>query len=123
MCTLALVAAGCGGGDDEPGDAARLEVAVRPGGAGTEARRVEVDCGVLGPDAASAICRRLGGLTRADLAPVREGAACAQVYGGPAVATVNGTLDGERVHARFDLSDACEIDRWRRNRDLLGPVP
>jgi hypothetical protein len=123
MCTLALAAAGCGDGDDESGAAARLDVVVRPGGAGTDARRVEIDCDVLGPGASTPICRRLGGLTRADLAPVPEDMACAQIYGGPAVATVNGTLDGESVNARFDLGDACEIKRWRRNRELLGPVP
>jgi hypothetical protein len=124
MCTLALAAAGCGDGDDEPaGASARLEVVVRPDGAGMEARRVKIDCDVLGADASSAICRRLGELTRADLAPVPEDMACAQVYGGPAVATVKGTLDGEPVEARFDLSDSCEIERWRRNRDLLGPAP
>jgi hypothetical protein len=127
MCTLALAAAGCGDGDDEPerepGATARLEVVVRPAGSGTAARRLEVECDVLGPDASSAACRRLAGLARADLAPVPEDRACAQVYGGPAVATVNGTLGGEPVTARFTLTDACEIERWRRNRALLGPAP
>jgi hypothetical protein len=123
MCTLALAAAGCGGGDDEPGGTARLEVVVRPDGPGTQPRRVELECDVLGADASRPICRRLDGLTRDDLAPVPEDMSCAQIYGGPAVATVDGTLDGEPVQARFDLSDSCEIERWRRNRALLGAVP
>ena len=127
MCTLALAAAGCGDDDDEsgrePGAGARLEVVVRPGEGETPVRRVQVECDALGADASSAICRRLAGLTGADLAPVPEGMACAQVYGGPAVATVEGTVGGESVSARFTLTDACEIDRWRRNRALLGPVP
>jgi hypothetical protein len=126
MCTLALAAAACGGEDDErdreSGAAARLEVVLRPAGDGTPARRVQVECEALGADASSAICRRLGGLTRADLAPVPEDTACAQVYGGPAVATVEGTIGGDPVSARFALTDACEIDRWRRNRALLGPA-
>jgi hypothetical protein len=29
-------------------------------------------------------------------------------------------LRGVRVAAEFDLSDACEIARWRRNAALLG---
>jgi hypothetical protein len=126
-CTLALAAAGCGGGDDEPrraaGAAARLEVVVRPAGEGTLARRTRIDCEALGAGAASGTCRRLAGLTPADLAPVPGGTACAQVYGGPAIATVTGTLRGEAVAARFDLTDSCQIERWRRNRALLGPVP
>jgi hypothetical protein len=39
------------------------------------------------------------------------------------VATVSGTLGGEPVEARFKLTDSCEIERWRRNRALLGAVP
>jgi len=127
MCTLALAAAGCGDGDDEPsgepGVAARLEVVVRPAEGKTPARHVEVECEVLGADASSATCRRLGGLTRVALAAVPEDRVCAQVYGGPAVATVDGTLGGEPVSARFTLTDACEIERWRLNRALLGPAP
>jgi hypothetical protein len=127
MCALALAAAGCGGGDDEPerepGAATRLAVVVRPAGEGTRPRRVLVECEALGAGASSAACRRLGGLTGADLEPVPGDTACAQVYGGPAVATVTGTLRGEAVTARFDLTDSCQIERWRRNRALLGPLP
>jgi hypothetical protein len=68
-------------------------------------------------------CRRLAGLTKADLAPVPDDMACGEIYGGPAVATVEGTLRGEPVKARFRLTDACEIERWRRNRALLGRPP
>jgi hypothetical protein len=127
MCTLALAAAGCGDGDDEqerePATAARLEVVVRPAEGKAPVRRVDVACSALGADATTATCRRLGGLSRADLAPVPEDAACAQIYGGPAVATVTGTLRGRPVDARFDLRNACEIERWRRNATLLGPAP
>jgi hypothetical protein len=127
LCTLTLAAAGCSDDDDEPERAAdaatRLEVVVRPAEGRPPVRRVEVACDVLGADASTAACKRLGGLSRSDLAPVPEDMVCAQVYGGPAVATVDGTLRGEPVAARFDLTDACEIARWRRNRALLGPVP
>jgi hypothetical protein len=127
ICTLALAAAGCGDDDDEqerePATAARLEVVVRPAEGKTPVRRVELACSALGADASTAGCRRLGKLSRADMAPVPEEAACAEIYGGPAVATVTGTLRGRPIDARFDLTDACEIERWRRNEALLGPAP
>ena len=128
MCTLALAAAGCADDDDDelgraPTAEARLEVVVRPAEGEAPVRQVQVACEVSGADASIATCRRLRGLSRADLAPVPESMACAEIYGGPAVATVRGTLGGEPVDARFNLTDACEIARWRRNRALLGPVP
>lgn len=127
MCTLTLAAAGCSDEDDEPERAAdaatRLEVVVRPAEGEAPVRRVQVACDVLGADASTAACGGLRRLSRSDLAPVPADMVCAQVYGGPAVATVEGTLRGEPVAARFKLTDACEIERWRRNRALLGPVP
>jgi hypothetical protein len=129
MCTLALAAAGCADDDDDddarpaPAAAVRLEVVVRPAEGEAPVRQVQVACEVLGADASITSCRRLRGFSRADLAPVPEGMVCAEIYGGPAVATVRGTLDDEPVEARFNLTDACEIARWRRNRALLGPVP
>jgi hypothetical protein len=129
MCTLALAAAGCADDDDDddagraPAAAARLEVVVRPAEGEAPVRQVQVACEVVGADASITSCRRLRGLSRADLAPVAEGMVCAEIYGGPAVATVRGTLGDEHVVARFNLTDACEIERWRRNRALLGPVP
>ena len=133
MCTVALAAAGCGGDDDGGGDGkppasadddrANLSVVVRADESGTRVRRVQVACDPIGPDASDETCRRLGGLTKADLAPVPDETACAEIYGGPAVATVTGTLRGEPVRARFSLTDACQIERWRRNRELLGSPP
>ena len=49
--------------------------------------------------------------------------ACTQIFGGPAVATVSGTLRGEPVRATFELTNGCEIARWRDNAALLGPPP
>ena len=46
--------------------------------------------------------------------------ACTEIYGGPAVARVRGELLGERVDARFELTNGCEIKRWDRNRALLS---
>jgi hypothetical protein len=126
---IALAVAGllvsCGGSGDalapEAGDlAADLRVTVKPEGFGGPERVRRVECGVLGDDAIDPRCRVLGGLDPRDLHPVPRRTACAQVYGGPATARVAGELRGARVSAEFDLTDACQIARWRRNAALLG---
>ncbi len=63
-----------------------------------------------------AACRRR-------LAPVPAGTICTKIYGGPAEATVKGTLAGRPVDARFSLASGCEIDRWKRASALLGDPP
>jgi hypothetical protein len=116
----------CGGSEDPlargAGDslAADLRVSVKPDGPGGPERVRRVECAVLGGDAIDPRCRVLGGLEPRDLAPVSRRRACVQVYGGPGRARVTGELRGVRVSAEFDLSDACEIARWRRNAALLG---
>jgi hypothetical protein len=127
---LAIVAAAllvsCGGSRDalapSAGDrlAADLRVGVRPEGSGGPERIRRVQCAVLGEEAIDPRCRVLGGLEPRDLDSVPNRVACAQVYGGPGTARVTGELRGVRVSAEFDLSDACEIARWRRNAPLLG---
>lgn len=99
---------------------ADLRVSVRPEGPGGPERVRRVECAVLREDALDPRCRLLGGLEPRDLDPVPRGTACTQVYGGPATARVTGELRGVRVWAEFDLTDACEIARWRRNAALLG---
>ena len=115
----------CGGSGDalapEAGNlVANLRVTVQPEGPGGPERVRRLECAVLGEDAIDPRCRVLGGLEPRDLNPVPHRAACAQVYGGPATARVVGQLRSVRVSAEFDLSDACEIARWRRNAALLG---
>ncbi len=45
---------------------------------------------------------------------------CTQQYGGPQVAVVTGQFKGRRVNCRFQLTDGCEIARWRALAPLLG---
>jgi hypothetical protein len=125
LLAFALLLVSCGGSGDalapEAGDlVANLRVTVKPEGPGGPERIRRVECAVLGEDAIDPRCRLLGGLEPRDLDPIPRRAACAQVYGGPATARVTGQLRGVRVAAEFDLSDACEIARWRRNAALLG---
>ena len=97
-----------------------LRVSVKPEGAGGPERVRRVECAVVGEEAIDPRCRVLSGLEPRDLDPVPRRRACAQIYGGPATAHVTGELRGVQVSAEFDLTDACEIDRWRRNAALLG---
>jgi hypothetical protein len=122
---LAAVLVSCGGSGDplapESGNlAARLRVTVRPDGPGGAERVRHVECAILGEEAIDPRCRALGGVDPDGLAPVPRRTACARVYGGPGTARVTGELRGVRISAEFDLTDACEIDRWRRNAALLG---
>jgi hypothetical protein len=45
---------------------------------------------------------------------------CAQVYGGPATASIDGTLDGNRVDARLAQTDGCRIAQWNALSEVLG---
>jgi hypothetical protein len=122
---FACLLVSCGGSGDalapEAGNpAADLRVGVRAAGSGGPERVRRVECAVLGEDAIDPRCRVLGGLEPRDFDPVPRRTACAQVYGGPGTARVTGELRGVRVSAEFDLTDACEIARWRRNAALLG---
>jgi hypothetical protein len=121
-CALVALAAGCGDDDDtaegKPRLQADLAVTVRPDGPDGPAERKRIRCERLGKG--SKVCRGLAGLQPEQLEPVPPDVACTQIYGGPATARVRGELRGETVDARFDRTDGCEIERWDRNRVLLG---
>ena len=111
VCVLSL--GGCGGCEPAapaPQDDTRLTVEVRPrGDDGPVRRRVVTDVP--------------SGITARDFAPVPPATACAEVYGGPATARVEGTLDGKPIDATFDRRNACEMARWDGVEALLGPAP
>jgi hypothetical protein len=73
------------------------------------------------PDPVGA-CRALDTNGAAALPPVPKGMNCTMIYGGPERATVTGTWRGQRVSARFDRTNGCEISRWSRMVPLL-PAP
>lgn len=64
-------------------------------------------------------CRELRRSGVRTLLPVPRDTACAQVYGGPMVTLVTGTVDGRRVWVRLRRDNGCEIDRWDRNWFLV----
>jgi hypothetical protein len=53
-------------------------------------------------------------------APTPKDKVCTQQYGGPAEATVTGSVDGTAVEAKFSLRDGCEIAQWQAAKDVLG---
>ena len=116
ICCLVLSA--CGGTDPEPEaqqesapkrKETRLVVEVRPTRDDPAKRRV--------------VMKLPAGVTAADFAPVPADTACAEIYGGPASARVDGVLDGKPLHATFNRTNACEMERWDRVSELLGSAP
>ena len=89
LVTIALAAglSACGSDDDDAGapapapEGAVLSVVVQPKGPDGPSERRRVECERLG--GGSAACR---GLSLERLAPVPPETACAEIYGGPAVA-------------------------------------
>ena len=78
-----------------------------------------------GDETALAVCTWLAVEGREALAAVDEPQrACTMIYGGPAVATVTGTLDDEPVDATFSRQDGCAIARFDAASTLwTGEVP
>jgi hypothetical protein len=52
--------------------------------------------------------------------PVPKNQACTAIYGGPEVATITGTIDGEKIDAKMSRSDGCGIARWDEVAVLWG---
>jgi hypothetical protein len=116
---LAIALASCGDEDDD-GDAApatggtELTVTLDPDGPGGEPEATEtVAC--EREDEGTACAR----LEVADLAPLDPATPCTEIYGGPDVVTVEGTVDGNEVSAAFNRANGCEIERFDRLTPLL----
>jgi hypothetical protein len=136
IATLALLAAGCGpppggapGGEGpplRPTPTASLELSVRDGEGGSAEATLRCSpgadraTGFLRLERAPDLCRRLGELVPTLTRPPPRDRVCAEVFGGPATARVEGRLQGRRVDRRLARTDACEISDWER-LDVLLP--
>ncbi|WP_199423268.1 SSI family serine proteinase inhibitor [Actinotalea solisilvae] len=102
---------------------AELTITLDETGSGTS-RTLTLTCEPPGgdhPDAAAACAAlALAGPTAFEAPPRDE--MCTEQYGGPQVATVEGTVDGAPVSARFSRTNGCEIGRWDALAPLLGSV-
>ncbi|MGL3804516.1 hypothetical protein ACSYDW_00300 [Paeniglutamicibacter sp. R2-26] len=56
-----------------------------------------------------------------DPAPANQ--MCTEQYGGPATASVSGTIDGKAVSREFDLKNGCGISAWGDALPLLVEQP
>ncbi|MBK5216032.1 MAG: hypothetical protein JJE02_00490 [Propionibacteriales bacterium] len=74
----------------------------------------ELSCEPTGGDhpGAAEACGALEGIDLDVFQPVPAGNACTMIYGGPETATVVGTVNGDKVNAKFSRENGCEIARW-----------
>jgi hypothetical protein len=69
----------------------------------------------------AAACKKLATGGARLLAPVPQGQLCTEIYGGPQVARVAGTVAGKRVWATFTRVNGCQISRWSKLSPWLLP--
>jgi hypothetical protein len=110
----AAVLVACGAGSAQTTSTA-LTIAYWENGTGSgEPERWTLRCnparGTLARPAVA--CRRLGTASARIFAPVPSSAICTQIYGGPQVARITGSVKGKRVWATFSRQDGCNISRW-----------
>lgn len=117
-----MLAAGCGD-DDGPAPAANeaeteLEITVDPDGDGPkEPLEGLIEC--PGGAAPPAACAAIAELPDDPAVPVPPDAICTEIYGGPDVVTLSGTLEGEPIDAELTRANGCEIDRFERFAGVL----
>ncbi|MFF5793020.1 SSI family serine proteinase inhibitor [Paeniglutamicibacter sp. NPDC012692] len=136
-----VLLAGCGGNGGGPGQSSAppttspsapvatvdLDVVVRADGKTTSAEYSLQCAGATAletskhPRAAEA-CELLAKHPQVlDPAPANQ--MCTEQYGGPATASVTGTVDGKAVAREFDLKNGCGISAWGDALPLLVEQP
>ena len=119
----ALVAAGCGDEEGSPsgtpdsGSGSSLTIALDPDGpeGPDEERSEEVSCDG-GNDPA---CAAIEDLEMSDFDATPPDQACTEVFGGPDIASIEGTIDGANVDIQLTRANGCEIERFDRAVPLL----
>ena len=118
LTLVALAATGCmsrsdsSNSDSSPTADLQISVSIRNSEAPSQAWTLHCPPGGTLPDAAAA-CRKLGQIDD-PFAPVPEGTACTQIFGGPEIADVSGTFNGKAVDTQFSRGNGCELERWKR---------
>jgi hypothetical protein len=106
VLALVLPLAACGGGGSSSGT--ELKVTVWPSGHDGPSTSHTITC------PGDARCERLLALPANVFEPVPPGIGCIQIYSGPDVAEVHGTIEGRKVDATFKRTDGCETARWNK---------
>ena len=99
-----------------------LTITVDEAGDGADVRSFTLTCDPVGgthPQADAACASLATDAVRAALEPPPLDQRCTEQYGGPQVATVTGTVDGEPVDAQLDRTNGCGISRWETVSTLL----
>lgn len=123
LLVLAVVLAGCGGGNTTLESTTNLTITYWPDGKGKGPQQhFNLSCDPTVGNVADPIaaCADLKGPAREAFDPTPLSAMCTELYGGPAEATIVGTVDGDVVNARLSRSNGCEIGRWQ---DLSALLP
>ena len=124
-CLIAIVGlAACGDSEEpDPGDpadggGAALTVTLdRDGPEGPQKpETAEVSCEAESEDTACAAATRL---EAGAFDPTPPDVACTELYGGPDVATIEGTIAEVEVNAELTRSNGCEIERFDAAVPLL----
>lgn len=91
----------------------------------SEPRVLELTCGPDGGDHPQPVqaCERLSAEAPDVFSPIPEDQPCTMIYGGPQVATVAGTWEGEPVDAVFSRENGCELERWERLGTAVFDLP
>ncbi len=119
---VALVLAGCGGGDGAGGGKSEIDLRVTfyPNGVAGDSTTWTLQCVPVGGDHPDrdAACARLAALDD-PFGKVKHVPRCDEIPGAtPEVALIVGDFHGRLVEERFDRSSGCVFERW----DRLGPV-
>jgi hypothetical protein len=72
-----------------------------------------------GADAPRDACAAVAELPPDPGAEVPPDTACTEIYGGPDVVAIEGTIEGEGVETELTRANGCEIERFERFTPLL----
>lgn len=124
LLVAAVALAACTGGSAGTSSTTALKVTYWENGRGTSTPvtwtlRCAPARGTLPRPAVA--CRRLAAGGPRLFAAVPPDTVCTEIYGGPQVARVVGTVKGKRVWTTFTRVNGCEISRWQRVSPWLLP--
>lgn len=129
----AVVVAGCGADDDVRPDGGSPAASVTDaeftldvdGPGGEKPRTSSLVCGGSSGTGSPA-CALLDGqnpeIPPDPAAPTPPETACTEIFGGPDLLTIEGTLRGEPIEAELTRANGCEIERYDRFAPILSEL-